>query len=537
MALQFPLWLEAVTTAELEFLDYFIRIHDACLAPVDDLYGCAGPRGYGTSLLLARMLKVKEGIASDHELCEKLRRIRLYQLACRLDLHCIPAVSTFSEFRDRLGPIGYRAIQNRFVERARTLGLLDPPLPGLPKHRHEGILLIADSSFLLTAGSTKGEKQADGNWKFTDPTARFGRQHPHHRYAVGHRTHTLTVVTGVPLVSRVVGANEADVAQLPALVAELADRYPRLCFSYLILDAGYDAEEAYALLFEEYGIIPVIIQVKEAKAKKGFTRDWRPLCPFNFALRRTGIDYQRRRTRWACFRVCQNSDQTLLFDCQHLHSPAPTGLLRYTHFRDGYRTFGPAAPNTQIYEFLKPLRTGIERTYGLVKTNRYRMEVNNTYRGADNVLMHVIEHDIVLTQDIIYDYLRTGRESPVLDVKRRRSRDQSKPWDRTKPKKKNAEKKDPRPCSASAHAPSSSANATGPAVPSPTASSPPANPPPTTSAATTAAPPTDLSAAARPPGATTPPAAGPLPSLTACQADPPASPETAAGPPPPIRQP
>jgi hypothetical protein len=463
VTLQFPLSLEAATTAELEFLDYFVRIPDRCLAPVEDLYGGAGPRGYGASLLLARMLKVKEGIVSDHELCARIGRIRVYQLACRLEPHRIPAVSTFSEFRDRLGPIGFRTIQNRFVEQARMLGLLDPQLPGLPKNRRQGILLIADSSFLLTAGSTKGEKQADGNWKFTDPTARFGRQHPHHRYAVGHRTHTLTAVTGVPLVSRVVSANEADVAQLPALVAEVCDRYPHLRFAYIILDAGYDAEEAYQLVFEEYGIIPVIIQVKEAKAKKGFTRDWHPLCPFNFPLRRTGIDYQRRRTRWACFRVCHNSNQVLLFDCQHLHSSGPTGLVRYTRFRDGYRTFGPAAPNTQIYEFLKPLRTGIERTYGLVKTNRYRMEVNNTYVGADNVLMHVIEHDLVLTQDIIHNYRCTGQKSPVLDVERLRARDKSKPWHGSRTCKK-ARKTGPQPSAEQpAKTRSSPADAAGPA--------------------------------------------------------------------------
>ncbi|MDI7269350.1 MAG: transposase [Myxococcota bacterium] len=505
MATQFPLALDALTPSELEFLDYFIRIPDVCLRPVEDLYGRAGPRGYGVSLLLARMLKVKEGIASDHELCERLRRIRLYQLACRLDPHRIPGVSTFSEFRDRLGPIGYRTVQHRFVEVAHTLGLLDPPLPGLPRNRRAGILLLADSSFLLTAGSTTGEKQADGGWKFTDPTARFGRMHPHHRYAVGHRTHTLTAVTGVPLVSRVVSANEADITQLPALVAELCDRYPRLRFAYLILDAGYDAEEAYRLVFEEYGIIPVIIQVKEAKAKTGFTRDWRPLCPFNFALRRTGIDYQRRRTRWACLKLCRKSDQTLLFDCEHLHSAGAPGLVRYTRFRDSYRTFGPAAPNTQLYEFLKPLRTGIERTYGLVKTNRYRMEVNNTYVGADNVLMHVVEHDLVLTHDIIYDYLCTGNKSPVLDVERRRARDKSKPWTNTKPKKR---KKDSR--SAAGNTPSATTSVDVSRIadpPSETPASTPAadrRPEPTTTADPPPAPATATSPSPAPTAAVSP---------------------------------
>ncbi len=44
------------------------------------------------------------------------------------------------------------------------------------------------------------------------------------------------------------------------------------------------------------------------------------------------------------------------------------------------------------------------------------MEMNNTYIGHDNVLMHVIEHDIVLTQDIINDYLSFGKLSPVIKL-------------------------------------------------------------------------------------------------------------------------
>jgi len=421
---------------ERAFVDYFDRVPTRCLQIVEELYRGLGPRGFGASLLLARMLKVKEGISSDRELCERLGRIRLYPTACRLKRDAIPSPSTFSEFRDRLAPAGYRAIQNRFVENANAVGLLEPPIPGLPQNRRPGLILIADSTFLITAGSTTGEKQPDGTWKFTDPTACFGRRHPHHRYAVGHRAHTLTAVTGVPLVSRVVGANAADVSELPPLVAELADRYgSHYRCAYLILDAGYDAEEAYRLLFEEYGIVAVIIQEKEAKARPGFARDWRPLCPFNCKLRRDVIDYQRRRTKWACYKRCEQSAQPLLFDCEHLHRAGERGLIRYTHFRDGYRMFGPAAPNTQIYEFLKMLRTGIERVYGLLKANRYRMEGTNTYTGVDNVLMHVLEHDIVLAQDILFDHHVHGKLGPVLDVHRKRGRSKAKPWTRDKKSK------------------------------------------------------------------------------------------------------
>ncbi len=44
------------------------------------------------------------------------------------------------------------------------------------------------------------------------------------------------------------------------------------------------------------------------------------------------------------------------------------------------------------------------------------MEIINFYKGIDNVSIHVIEHDIVLTQDIIFDYLMSGKISPVLNL-------------------------------------------------------------------------------------------------------------------------
>lgn len=44
------------------------------------------------------------------------------------------------------------------------------------------------------------------------------------------------------------------------------------------------------------------------------------------------------------------------------------------------------------------------------------MEKSNRYKGIENVTIHVIEHDIVLTQDIIFDYLKSGKISPVLNL-------------------------------------------------------------------------------------------------------------------------
>lgn len=119
---------------------------------------------------------------------------------------------------------------------------------------------------------------------------------------------------------------------------------------------------------------------------KGFSHDGYPLCPSGFKMRPRGNEQYRH------------------------------GYVSYTYFKDSYRKFGPTLPNSNIYTKLNRYRTGIERTFGLVKENRYRMENSNFYKGIDNVAIHAVEHDIVLTQDIIFDYAKSGKISSVLNL-------------------------------------------------------------------------------------------------------------------------
>ena len=149
---------------------------------------------------------------------------------------------------------------------------------------------------------------------------------------------------------------------------------------------------------------------------EGFTEDGHPLCPWGFVMKPKSIDYERRRTRYACFKTCRKREQPLLFQCDYIKEQCKYGYGCYTYFENGYRKYGPALPHSVIYKKLKPLRTGIERIFSLVKENRYRMEMSNFYKGIDNVTIHAMEHDIVLTQDIIYDYIKTGKKSPVLNL-------------------------------------------------------------------------------------------------------------------------
>ena len=404
------------THKESEFLKYFRCINKHSIDTILSRYRTTGPVGYASSLMLARMLKVKERISSDRELSEKLAKIKIYRNAIGINSDEIPAHNTFNTLRQRLGPEGFVEIHRHFVLQAYKLGLLTPPISDLPKMVRGRIILIGDSTFLKAVASTKGEKDEDGNWLFTDDSIAFGKPHHKHRYPVGHRAHTLTSVSGIPIVSLLAPANESDQAHIMSLLHTAFERYPKLSFACVILDAGYDAEEFHRDIYTEFNILPIIIRKPSMKWGPNLGKTGTPMCPLGYPTRRKGIEYNRGRTKFACYRVCIKDPQRLPFPCEYQNPKNRFGWITHTYFKDDYRRQGPAVPGSRLYEQLKKLRTGIERYYGLTKENRYHMEANNTYMGHHNVLVHVIEHDIVATLDIIYEHKKTGKWSDVLRV-------------------------------------------------------------------------------------------------------------------------
>ena len=404
------------TTQESEFLKYFRCINKRSIDNIFSRYRSTGPVGYASSLMLARILKVRERISSDRELSEKLAKIKIYRDAIGIKGDEIPAHNTFNTLRQRLGPEGFVEIHRHFVLQAYKLGLLTPPIPDLPKMVRGRIILIGDSTFLKAVASTRGEKDDAGNWLFTDDSIAFGKPHHKHKYPVGHRAHTLISVSGIPIVSLLAPANESDQAHIMPLLLTTFERYPKLPFACVILDAGYDAEEFHRDIYTEFNILPIIIRKPSMKWGPNLGKTGTPLCPLGYQTRRKGIEYNRGRIKFACYRVCIKDPQRLLFPCEYQNHENQFGWITHTYFKDDHRRQGPAVPGSRPYEQLKKLRTGIERYYGLTKENRYHMEANNTYMGHHNVLIHVIEHDIVATLDIIYEHKKTGKWSDVLSV-------------------------------------------------------------------------------------------------------------------------
>jgi len=52
------------------------------------------------------------------------------------------------------------------ILKANNLGLLDPDIKKLPENSRKRIIVFADSTFLITSGSTRDQKDEKGQWHF-----------------------------------------------------------------------------------------------------------------------------------------------------------------------------------------------------------------------------------------------------------------------------------------------------------------------------------------------------------------------------------
>ena len=84
-----------LTEQEKLFLEYFSTIDLQCIVPVVTSYAGIGPKGYGTALMLARIIKVKERILSDRQLANALKKNDLYRFITQ---NAQPSHNTFNTF-------------------------------------------------------------------------------------------------------------------------------------------------------------------------------------------------------------------------------------------------------------------------------------------------------------------------------------------------------------------------------------------------------------------------------------------------------
>ena len=107
---------------ENDLVNYFLSIDTWPIATVlAKVFGPRGRKGYGVSLFLSRILKVKQVFVSDRILTQRLKEVATYRRLCGFSDGRVPAHNTYSTLRQALGVKGYAEIHAGFVRCAHAL--------------------------------------------------------------------------------------------------------------------------------------------------------------------------------------------------------------------------------------------------------------------------------------------------------------------------------------------------------------------------------------------------------------------------------
>ena len=97
-----------------ELVRYFSSINIDNIRPVMKMaYPGPGPTGYETSLILSRILKVKQVFISDRILTRRLRENATYWILCGFKESKTPAHNTYNTLRRKLKAEGFAQIHEK----------------------------------------------------------------------------------------------------------------------------------------------------------------------------------------------------------------------------------------------------------------------------------------------------------------------------------------------------------------------------------------------------------------------------------------
>lgn len=329
------------------------------------------------------------GLVYQHASIEQLRRellrngdlLRLCGFSTTAGVAAVPPSWVFSRFLGKLKREreAIDAIFQRQVEQLRRY------LPQL------GERLGIDSKAVRSAARRENDKQQRDGRRDTD--AQYGAKHYETVDATGkvrkkeiwwfgYKVHLLADVTyELPLGFTVTPADASDTQQLPVLMAQHKERHEHLCARAKTLagDRGYDSTENNMLLWDEYGIMPVLAIRRCWQDREEKTRSVNPAkadnvvysedgevscyCPETGTERPMvfmGFERQRNCLKYRCPAAAYNCTCAGRDLCGNGKTIGFGRVVRIPLAKDR-RIFTPLARHTYAFRRLYKQRTAVER--------------------------------------------------------------------------------------------------------------------------------------------------------------------------------
>jgi hypothetical protein len=129
-------------------------------------------------------------------------------------------------------------------------------------------------------------------------------------------------------------ANQREETPFAALLLQLPTFYPDLHVDAVAGDAGFGYAIVLRIVYRYLHARRVIdLRAHQSDRDKalwpvrGYDDKGRPICPFGYALKANGFDFDRQRHKWACFHTCRNGATPAVYlsgatyppnECPHL---------------------------------------------------------------------------------------------------------------------------------------------------------------------------------------------------------------------------
>ena len=118
-------------------------------------------------------------------------------------------------------------------------------------------------------------------------------------------------------------ANADERKLFPKSFPALQARFPYLKIGELLGDAALGFQVCLDPIWEAGALRMVEIRAAQGdddpkvQEQRGYNAKGQPLCPHNYVLHSHGHDYDHRRTKWCCEKVCLKQTQPPPPDCPH----------------------------------------------------------------------------------------------------------------------------------------------------------------------------------------------------------------------------
>jgi hypothetical protein len=133
-------------------------------------------------------------------------------------------------------------------------------------------------------------------------------------------------------------ANQREEVPFAAQLLQLSSFYPDLHVDAVVGDAGFGYEIVLRIVYH-YLHARRVIDLRGDKSDhdkalwpvRGYDDQGRPVCPYGYALKANGFDFDRQRHKWVCFHACRRDIDPLVSVSDATYPPDECPYLELTH--------------------------------------------------------------------------------------------------------------------------------------------------------------------------------------------------------------